>query len=173
MRPTTVSERDGRTYDFSVRGARSAAAAGLIHDWVDAFLRNDRHGANLPMAAGLAKQRRWWIGPVRVPLSSLTRICGPEPEMEYRTTRESWEAHVSEIANAAEDSERLPPLILEYRDTGLSLRDGNHRHEALRRRGETHAWALVWCNTAEAFAYSSSCLYIDTLSIGPPSGAIV
>ena len=143
-------------YDFSVRGARDAAAAGLIHEWVDAFLTNDRYGANLPMAVGLAKQRRWWIGPVRVPLSSLTRICGPEPEMEYRTTLESWESHVSEIANAASDSEQLPPLILEYRRTHLSLRDGNHRHEALRRRGETHAWALVWCNSRDELDESTS-----------------
>jgi hypothetical protein len=150
------SERGERTYDFSVRGARNAAEAGLIREWVDAFLTSDRHGANLPMAVGLAKQRRWWTGPVRVPLSSLTRICGPEPEMKYRTTAEAWEAHVSEIAGAVSSSEDLPPLILEYRETELSLRDGNHRHEALRRRGDTHAWALVWCNTAQAFNDATS-----------------
>ena len=156
MSPMTASERDGRAYEFSVRGARDAAAAGLIHEWVDAFLTNDGPGANLPMAVGLAKQRRWWIGPLRVPLSSLTRICGPEPEMEFRTSPEAWEAHVSEIARAASSAEQLPPLILEYRETGLSLRDGNHRHEALCRRGETHAWALIWCNSAEAFDEATS-----------------
>ena|SRR5689334_1748762 len=169
------SERGERPYDFSVRGARDAAAAGLIEAWVDAFLTNEGPGSNLPMALGLKRQQRWWIGPVRVPLASLTRICGPEPQMEYQTTRDAWEAHVSEIAAAASDPEALPPLILEYRGQYLALCDGNHRHEALRRRGETHAWSLVWCNSREEFdaSHNSSCLYIDTLSIGRPSASSV
>jgi hypothetical protein len=144
--------RQGRiSYEFTVGGARLAAAAGQVDRWVHAFLTNGTAGTNLPMAAGLRKQQRWWIGPVRIELASLTRICGPEPEMAYRTPVESWEEHVSAIAAAAGDPEALPPLILEYRGTSLALCDGNHRHEALRRCGETHVWALVWCNSESAF----------------------
>ncbi len=142
-------------FDFTVRGARDAAAAGQIDGWVDAFLTDSR-GANLPMALGLRKQRRWWIGPVLIPLASLTRICGPEPEMEYHTSVEAWEAKVASIVAAATDPEALPPLILEYRYTSLGLCDGNHRHEALRRRGEECVWAFVWCNTELAFVAAKS-----------------
>jgi hypothetical protein len=133
--------------DFSVRGARAAATAGQLEAWVHAFLTNAGPGANVPMAIGLRKQRRWWIGPIAIPLGSLVRICGPEPDMEYRTTPDAWEAKVSAIAAAATDPESLPPLILMFHEAGLMLCDGNHRHEALRRRGYAHGWALIWSNS--------------------------
>jgi len=137
-------------FTFSVRGAREAAVVGCIDDWIHAYLTTSP-GANLPMAAGLRLQQRWWIGPVLVPTASLTRICGPEPEMAYRTTSEAWEERVSAIAAAAHDPEALPPLIVEWRGDELGLCDGNHRHEALRRRGEQHVWAFVWCNSEAEF----------------------
>jgi hypothetical protein len=129
-----------------VQGARDAAVAGRIDEWVHAFL-TESQGANLKMANGLRMHRRWWIGPVRVPLASLTRTAGPEPEMQFLQDAEGWETRVGAIAAAASEPELLPPLILEYRETHLRLCDGNHRHEALRRRGEEHVWAFVWCNT--------------------------
>lgn len=134
-------------FEFTVRGARDAAARGELDDWVHEFLTNDGLGANLPMATGLRLQPRWWLGPVRVPLASLKRICGPEPDMPYRTTINAWHERVSAIMAAATDPEALPPLILQFTDAGLQLCDGNHRHEALRRLGEEAAWAVVWCDT--------------------------
>src|SRR5438309_758136 len=102
------------------------------------------------MAVGLKKQRRWWIGPVLMPLDQFKRIAGPEPEMEFRCTRESWDADVRTIM--ALDLENLPPVIAEYvgRAT-LRLCDGSHRHEASLRRGRKGVWTLVWCNTESDF----------------------
>src|SRR4029077_13201321 len=110
---------------------------------VNAFLTDgaEGRGANRPMAVGLRRQRRWWIGPVRVRVDALTRICGPEPEMQYRTTREGFEAKVSAIG--CRDPDDLPPIILEYQGTTLGLHDGSHRHEAMRRRGAEFIWAFV------------------------------
>jgi hypothetical protein len=71
--------------------------------------------------------------------------------MEYQTPVDAWEAKVSAMATAVTDAELLPPLILEYADGSLRLCDGNHRHEALRRRGEMSVWAFVWCNTQSAY----------------------
>src|SRR4029453_8462354 len=131
-----------------IHGAFKAAGAGQIDAWVNAFLSSGI-GANTPMAVGLRKQQRWWIGPVLVPLASLARISGPDPEMQYRTSVEAWEAHVAAIM--AIEPEQLPPLILEYRGTSLGLCDGSHRHEAMRRRGAESVWALIWCNTESDF----------------------
>jgi hypothetical protein len=159
----------GSVFYFDVRGALAAAAADQIDEWVNAFLTGgaDGRGTNLPMALGLRKQRRWWIGPMRVRIRTLTRICGPEPEMEYRTTREGFEAKVSAIAGR--DPESLPPIILEYQGATLGLHDGSHRHEAMRRRGAEFIWALVWCNSepdyraaVDAFARSDS----DDIQLG-------
>jgi hypothetical protein len=140
-------------FRFTIRGACEAAADEQTDNWVNAFLSNglgaNALGANVPMALGLLKQQRWWIGPVLVPVASLTRICGPEPEMDYRTSVEGFEAKVAAIA-AIEPSE-LPPLILEYRGISLGLCDGSHRHEAARRRGAESIWALIWCNSESDF----------------------
>jgi hypothetical protein len=136
-------------FERTIKGAREAADAGQLDEWVHTFLSAGL-GANPPMAVGLRKQRRWWIGPVSVPLASLTRICGPEAEMEYRTTPEAWEARVAAIMAAEPD--QLPPVILEYRGPAvLRLSDGSHRHEAIRRRGGDTIWALVWFNTESDF----------------------
>ncbi len=136
-------------FERTIKGAREAADAGQLDEWVHTFLSAGL-GANPPMAVGLRKQRRWWIGPVSVPLASLTRICGPEAEMEYRTTPEAWEARVAAIMAAEPD--QLPPVILEYRGPAvLRLSDGSHRHEAIRRRGGGTIWALVWFNTESDF----------------------
>jgi hypothetical protein len=136
-------------FERTITGAREAADAEQIDEWVHAFLSAGL-GANPPMAVGLRIQQRWWIGPVAVPVASLTRICGPEAEMEYRTTPEAWEARVAAIMNV--ELERLPPVILEYRGPGLlRLSDGSHRHEAIRRRGADTIWALIWCNSESDF----------------------
>ena len=135
----------GRT----LRGAREAANAGRTDEWVHAFLSSGL-GANPPMAVGLRKQQRWWIGPVQLPIVSLTRICGPEAEMEYLTSQESWDEHVAAIMTV--EPEQLPPIIVEFRwPYPLRLSDGSHRHEALRRRGAESIWALIWCNSEAEF----------------------
>jgi hypothetical protein len=136
-------------FDRTLRGAREAAGSGHIDEWVNEFLLSGI-GANPPMAIGLRKQQRWWIGPVLVPVDSLTRICGPEPEMEYRTSQEAWDIHVAEIMTV--DADQLPPIILEYRRRNpFGLCDGNHRHEAVRRSGADWIWALIWCNSESDF----------------------
>jgi hypothetical protein len=149
-------------YERTVEGARKAAAAGQTDEWVHAFLSSGL-GANPPMAIGLRKQQRWWIGPTSLPLASLTRICGPEPEMEYRTSQDAWEAHVTDIM--AVEPEDLPPVILEYRGPApLRLCDGSHRHEAMRRRGASTIVALIWCNSESDFISAQRVL-------GPARGA--
>jgi hypothetical protein len=141
--PTTV------TFERTLRGARRAARARRTDEWVHEFL-SAGPGANPYMAVGLRKQQRWWIGPLLVPVSSLVRICGPEPEMEYRTSQQAWEIHVAEIMTV--ETEALPPIILEFRGSAsLRLSDGNHRHEATRRNGVDGIWALIWCNTEADF----------------------
>lgn len=131
--------------DFSVAGARGAAEAGALGEWVDAYLRSPRGGNDPPFADGLARAPRWWHGPVEMRLCDLERICGPEPHLEYPTDPAAWESSIAEMA-ASLDLDRLPPLITMYHDGALSLRDGSHRHEALRRAGVDRWWVLVWCN---------------------------
>jgi hypothetical protein len=141
-----ASDPSSPHFEFTLEGARDAATTGRIDEWVDAFLTWSRPGANPYMAAGLGKQRRWWLGPLEVRLGSLNRICGPEPEMPYRTQIGWWEDKVSAIALSSPNGFRS--LSCSTRERG-GLHDGNHRHEAMRRRERL---AFIWCNTESDYA---------------------
>ena len=41
------------------------ARNGQLEHWIDAFLRAE--GNNVPLADGLKKQKRYWIGPCNFP----------------------------------------------------------------------------------------------------------
>ncbi|NBD26908.1 ParB N-terminal domain-containing protein [Paenibacillus glycinis] len=127
---------------FTAEEALAFAKADCLEEWVHLFLRTA--GNNAPFSEGLKLQKRFWAGPVLVPLAELERCCGPEPEMEYYNPPESWEARVESLMAALRGGWSCAPLIAQVADGKLSIRDGNHRHEALRRLGVSSCWTIVW-----------------------------
>jgi hypothetical protein len=128
---------------FGLAAARAAAARGTLAEWVQDYLRAG-FWTNLGLADGLLLAPRWWTGPFEVPLDDVARVCGPEPSMHYRMDAADWERDVAAMAAGIDDRTELPPLILEDRPDGWYLADGNHRHAALRLRGDASAWVLAW-----------------------------
>lgn len=125
---------------------RQLASEGQLADWVHDFLLTD--GNNAAMAEGLRAQTRYWLGPIEVPLDHLDRACGPEAEMEYQEDSDQRERRVSAMLVGIQGGWSPAPLIAQYTAEGhLSLRDGNHRHEALRRHGLEAYWCVIWCDT--------------------------
>jgi|HubBroStandDraft_5_1064220.scaffolds.fasta_scaffold115877_2 hypothetical protein len=125
------------------------ARNGQLEDWVDAFLRAE--GNNVPLADGLKKQKRYWIGPLQFPLQRLRRCCGPEEEMEYRVFLEDWNQKVGSLVEYIKSGGELPPFIVQYRQGIFSIRDGTHRFGACERLGRETCWTLIWCDSKEAF----------------------
>ncbi len=125
------------------------ARHGQLEDWVDAFLRAD--GNNVPLADGLNKQRRYWIGPIQVPLKRLARCCGPEEEMEYRESLECWNKKTGSLIEYIKSGGKLAPFIAQYSKGIFSIRDGNHRHGACEKLGLDRYWTLIWCDSEEDF----------------------
>lgn len=124
------------------------AAEGRLEEWVHDFLRSV--GDNLPLSDGLKLQQRYWIGPVMMPLELLQRCYGPEPSMEFVAEKEGWEQHLARMSAALERGWSPPPLIAQFRTDGVfSLRDGNHRHETLRRARVERYWSVIWCDSEE------------------------
>lgn len=133
--------------NFDLPTAQAYAHSGQIETWVHAYLTSG-DWANVPFSQGLKQQPRWWRGPLWLPLASLTRVVGPEPEMEYCIPAASWHDRTQHIAASHPQPHELPPLIAEYRAGGeLSLRDGNHRHGAMQLLGWSHCWVLIWYNS--------------------------
>ena len=135
------------TYNQTLSCAMEYARAGRIEEWVHLYLPVD--GRNQPMADGLRLAPRKWRGPVRFPLSRLTRICGPEEDMKWRTHPVQFEEHVSSLVREIEKGADLPPLIVHCTSEGLELNDGNHRLEAFRRLGIGEYAVLFWATEGE------------------------
>ncbi|HEX2849521.1 MAG TPA: ParB N-terminal domain-containing protein [Acidimicrobiales bacterium] len=128
---------------FSLATAFDAADHDRVATWVGDFLAS-RGSDNAVLAAALAQEPHWWAGPVRVPLDDLVPMAGPEEEGILHVEPDDWEHDVGEMEESIEEGWEPPPLIAEHREDGLHLQDGNHRFEALRRAGESHAWVIVW-----------------------------
>jgi hypothetical protein len=129
---------------FSLATAFEAAEQDRLARWVGDFLAS-RGSDNATLAAGLAQERTWWLGPLRVPLSELTQLAGPEDEdVLCPVEPDEWEEDVDAMEESIEQGWEPPPLLAEFRDGQLLVQDGNHRYEALERAGESHTWVLIW-----------------------------
>lgn len=135
---------------FNLKTAQDYATQGKLEDWIHLYL-NTGYWKNIPFSEGLKREQRWWIGPVKVRLDSLLRSCGPEEDMPYREAVESWEKWVNELKETLTDIAELPPLIIEYQDGNYIVNDGNHRHEAMRRKDWTHCYVIIWYSNYEEF----------------------
>lgn len=132
------------THEFTLASARAAAAdEDELARWVGAFLASDGSDNEI-LAAALAQDRHWWLGPVRVPVDDLVRLAGPEDEALCAIEPGEWEGDVDAMEDSLEEGWQPPPLLAEYQDGRLLLQDGNHRYEALVRAGESDAWTLVF-----------------------------
>jgi len=142
---------------FGVLSCIDAANCGRLDDWVHRYLSGGLW-ANAGLRDGLRLQRRYWIGPLLVPLQKLERCCGPEPAMEFPVPTDAWENKISNIASGLTDPKNLPPLIVEWRAGVLSVRDGSHRHGAMTAAGWSDCWVVVWCNTSDDYARARTAL---------------
>src|SRR5438477_12952591 len=62
--------------EYSVEAARKASERDELGAWVSRFLVSP--GSDNPiLAEELSERHRFWIGPVRLPLSRLQRLAGP------------------------------------------------------------------------------------------------
>lgn len=124
------------------------AREGRLEDWIDAYLTEDPYNPNPGLAQGLKLQKRWWFGPVHLPISALQRCCGPEPHMEYIEPEANWNRRLTALQGAMRGGWQPAPVIAQHLPGGtLSIRDGNHRLGALEREGHTHAWGVIWSDT--------------------------
>lgn len=136
-------------YQRTLASAEQFAREGRVEEWVHAYLLSDGH--NKPFSDGLKLCPRYYHGPVTMPLSLLTRCCGPEVGMEYPEEEEWFDKRVKALRSAIESGGDLPPLIVNYTKGALTLNDGNHRHEAFRRAGVEEYPVILWATEKEDY----------------------
>jgi hypothetical protein len=140
------SVQDGRRFDLA--SAFAAADADALPHWVGEFLAS-RGSDNATLAAALALREHWWLGPLRLPLDLLVPLAGPDDDALCPVDAEEWEEDVGTMEDSIEEGWEPAPLLAQFDRGDLLLQDGNHRYEALRRSGETHAWVLLWFDDPE------------------------
>lgn len=135
---------------FSVASARQYAHEGRIDEWLHDYL-NQEAWANTTLSSIIQYQKPLWIGPIEVELTQLVRCAGPEESMRYPQNPQAWEKSIQAITESLTEASALPPLLVRPIGGVFSIPDGNHRHEAMRRKGWRTGWALLWCDREEQF----------------------
>ena len=128
---------------FDLRSARGAAERDEIALWVGNLLASPGSDNEI-LAAALAQKQHWWVGPVELPLEDLVRLAGPEDDALVPIDDDVWEDDISTMEESVDEGWEPPPLLAEHQDGRLLLQDGNHRYEALSRRGAPSAWVLIY-----------------------------
>jgi hypothetical protein len=129
--------------EWSTDSARQAAERDELGAWVADFLASPGSD-NAALAEQLAEPRRWWLGPVHLPIDQLHRLAGP-PDAPVLTVvdEDDWRDDVEDLARRVEEGWEPPPVIVSHREGQLVLEDGTHRVEGLRRAGTDLTWAVV------------------------------
>lgn len=83
--------------DIDSLSAIKCARNGNIEEWVHNYLVQG-YWANHGLSDGLKLQKRWWAGPVKIKLTELSRVVGPEPDMEFITDEATWNISIDRIA---------------------------------------------------------------------------
>ncbi|HEU5083656.1 MAG TPA: hypothetical protein VFU14_09975 [Acidimicrobiales bacterium] len=127
----------------TVASAREAAERDELAAWVADFLASP--GSDNPeLGAQLEQERRFWAGPVRLPIEQLARLAGPAEHPVLRPVDDDeWRDDVYDMADKIRGGWEPPPVVVTCRDGDLLLEDGNHRVESIRQAGRDEAWAVV------------------------------
>lgn len=144
------NERRNKVYSiFTGKFARVFSKEDRIEEWIHRFLCDE--GNNIPLSDGLKREKRFYIGPLRMPIELFQRCCGPEENMTFRIDKGGFEWRVSEIRSRMESGWDVPPLIINYSDNKFELTDGNHRYEAFIRSGHKECNVIIWITRQEDY----------------------
>jgi len=119
-----------------------------IETWIHNFLRSGDN-PNIALSEGLKKEKRYYEGPIKVSLDRFERVCGPEKSMLYQVDETYFNNRVKKMMDAINDGWDMPPLMIEIRDNGFYMNDGNHRYEALMRLGIKTYYVIFWSSSQQ------------------------
>lgn len=137
-------------YTSTLSSAIGFARNGKLEEWVHTYLLSDGH--NKEFSDGLKLFDRYFLGPVKLPLSLFKRCCGPEESMTYRISEKDFQKKVDKLEEAISKGEDMPPLIVHYVEGAFELNDGNHRLQAYENLGIAESYVIVWITEKEEYA---------------------
>jgi hypothetical protein len=127
--------------EFTVESALLAHKKGELKKWVIELLINEK---SYDLVEIIKNEKTYAIEMLNFPLEKLKKIQGPEEDLTKRQPPHVWEEKVSELANVLEYGFSPAPLIVTDFWNHFEVADGNHRHEALLRRGIMNYWTIFF-----------------------------
>ena len=127
----------------TLQSAITESKKGNLENWIHFFLTTG-YNSNTQLSDGIKKEKRCFIGPVKTKLSNFKRVCGPEEEMLYKVDSDYFNHKVNTMMKLIIEGWDLPPLIIELKEDGFFLNDGNHRFEALNRLNIDEHYVILW-----------------------------
>jgi len=148
-------------YEATLKSAMEYSRQDNLKEWVHQYLLGE--GDNKVLLEHLMLASAEYEGPKLLNLSLISRIYGPEPDMEYNIPEDNTEQIKKFWKNIKEISERykagnwdMPPLIIyEENENEYEIYDGNHRLEALKMLGINEYWVIqeITTKTKKASSY--------------------
>ena len=136
-------------YANTLSSAVGYAHNGKLEEWIHIYLLSDGH--NKEFSDGLKLFDRYFLGPIKMPLSLFKRCCGPEDSMKWQIPKENFERKVKELEQVICEEKDMPPLIVHYVDGEFELNDGNHRLQAYSNLGVEEYYVIVWITEKEEY----------------------
>ncbi|MFH1637343.1 MAG: ParB N-terminal domain-containing protein [Candidatus Woesearchaeota archaeon] len=133
---------------FTVEEAINFAKKDRINEWIHKFLTTAGKNNHL---SEIMKHQGHFYGPIEISFQKLKRCCGPEKNMKFHESKDKWGEIIATMISEIKDGWQVPPLIVWQINSNLSIADGNHRFEALKKCGFNKYWAIIWFKSSEDF----------------------
>ena len=134
--------REELTFRPDVPSAEEYAECGLLEEWVHTYLLFERK--NKAFSDDLYMEDRYFIGPVKMPLTLFHRSSGPEEQMKWRVNATVFRDRVKNWTTRIADGETTPPLIIGYTDGKFEINCNNPLFEALTCLGWESYPVIIW-----------------------------
>lgn len=134
--------RAGLTFLPEVSSAEEYAECGLLEEWVQTYLLFERK--NKEFSNGLYLEERYFVGPVKMPLTLFHRSSGPEKQMKWRVNVTVFLHRVQMWTERIADGGTTPPLIIGYADGTFEINCDNPLFEALTHIRRESYPVIIW-----------------------------
>ena len=145
----------------TLESALELGDSSKIETWIHNFLLQPEPHGNRGLSEGLELQKRFWIGPIKLDLSELIQVCGPDSSYPFYEPEENWNYTIEKFICRLKNGEMPPPLIVEYKNEKLHIADGNHRFAALKEVVYKSYWCFIWFSNGRKDAKRTSRLYCE------------
>ncbi|HVF69445.1 MAG TPA: ParB N-terminal domain-containing protein [Xanthomonadales bacterium] len=144
---------------FSSESALKAMEKGDLKEWVIKLLESEK---SYELAEKISSEKIVAIEMYNFPLALLKKIKGPEENEDHRQPPDVWEDKVKEMEKKIGNDYTPAPLIVTDFWNKFEVADGNHRHEALERRGIKSYWTIFFIKYEAGKDYLHKIMSRDT-----------